>query len=298
VTTCDWYQRWLPGGRHTWTHPSVERYSFNPASYGVTGIPEKDAREFVEELHYLHAWLNARLRYGMFYLEGPQEHLTGRLVGVAVLSVPQNKLVLTNPFPHLEPYYESLEVGRFILLDQVPHDAETWFFGEVRRLAATTGIRGLVMFSDPVPQWDDDGNQVMPGHVGGIYQATAGTRYTGPTGRRGVIVLPDGTVLGERTAQKIRQRERGHEAAERRLIRLGAVAPRAGQDQAAWLAGALSRVDARRVMRDGKLRYVMPVGNRRERARVQIEGPSLPFPKKHLGQLLLPFDVQRGRTRG
>jgi hypothetical protein len=296
MTTCEWYQRWLPGGRHTWTHPAVERYSFNPANYGVAEIPERDARGFVEELHYLRAWLNARLRYGMFYLDGPQEQLTGRLVGVAVLSVPQNVLVLSNPFPDLVPYYESLEVGRFILLDQVPHDAETWFFGEVRRRAAATGIRGLVMFSDPVPQWDDNGNLTTPGHVGGIYQATAGTRHTGTTGRRGVIVLPDGTVLGARTMAKIRQRERGHEAAERRLVRLGATAPRAGQGQAAWLAGALADVHAVRVMRDGKLRYVMPVGGRRDRAKVRIVGPSLPFPKKDLGQLLLPLDVRHGRS--
>jgi hypothetical protein len=49
---------------------------------------------------------------------------------------------------------------------------ESWFLGQCARLAASTGLRGLVMFSDPIPRRRADGTVVMPGHVGVIYQAS------------------------------------------------------------------------------------------------------------------------------
>jgi hypothetical protein len=49
---------------------------------------------------------------------------------------------------------------------------------EVRRLAAVTGLRGLVSFSDPIRRTTFAGQVVMPGHVGVIYRAS-NARYTG-----------------------------------------------------------------------------------------------------------------------
>jgi hypothetical protein len=46
------------------------------------------------------------------------------------------------------------------------------FLGQVFRLAAATGIRGLTSFSDPMPRYDTSGNLYKPGHIGLIYQAT------------------------------------------------------------------------------------------------------------------------------
>jgi hypothetical protein len=67
----------------------------------------------------------------------------------------------------------------------------------------------------------------MPGHVVTIYAATDAVYASRPTART-VELLPDGTVFHERTAQKIRRQEQGHQYAEAQLIALGAQVPRAG----------------------------------------------------------------------
>lgn len=101
-----------------------------------------------------------------------------RLVGVAVFGVPVQRAVLSSALPTLEPYRESQELSRFVLLDEVPANAESWFlarcFGELR----DAGVRGVVSFADPVPRRAADGTVLAPGHVGIIYQA-AGAAYAG-----------------------------------------------------------------------------------------------------------------------
>jgi len=107
-------QRWRPGGIPSWRRP--EDGGFNPARYGAAPVSEAVAKAFVTGLHYSRTYPAARHRYGMFDLAGP----TPALVGVAVLSVPASRPVLTSVFPRLEPYAESLELGRFVLRDEVP----------------------------------------------------------------------------------------------------------------------------------------------------------------------------------
>jgi hypothetical protein len=167
VTAC---QRWNPGRVQSWRRP--EDGGFDPARYGIAPIAEAAAKTFVTRLHYSGAYPAASQRYGLFDLTRDM----AELVGVAVLSVPSSRSVLTSVFPRLEPYAESLELGRFVLVDEVPANGESWFYAEVRRLAAAAGIRGIVSFSDPVARTRADGNTVMPGHIGTIYQASGG-RY-------------------------------------------------------------------------------------------------------------------------
>jgi hypothetical protein len=71
---------------------------------------------------------------------------------------------------------------------------ESWFLGQCARLAAAAGLRGLVMFSDPVERRHADGTIVLPGHVGVTYQATNAV-YTGHGTPRTLTMLPDGTVF-------------------------------------------------------------------------------------------------------
>jgi hypothetical protein len=47
-------------------------------------------------------------------------------VGVAVYGVPVNAAVLTTPFPGLEPYVESIELSRLLLLDDVAFNGESF----------------------------------------------------------------------------------------------------------------------------------------------------------------------------
>jgi hypothetical protein len=72
--------------------------------------------------------------------------------------------------------------------------------GQLCRLAAQTGVRGLVMFSDPLPRTHADGTVVMPGHIGTIYQATNAV-YTGRATPRTLTLLPNATVFSDRAAQ-------------------------------------------------------------------------------------------------
>jgi hypothetical protein len=277
-------QRWNPGGVPSWRRPCDG--GFDASRYGIAPVSEQQARQFVLTLHYSGSYPAAVHRYGMFDVTGPAPVLAG----VAVLSVPASSAVLTGVFPRLEPYHESLELGRFVLRDEVAANGESWFLGQCARLAATAGLRGLVMFSDPVPRRRADGTLVMPGHVGVIYQASNAV-YTGLGTARTLTVLPDGTVFSDRSAQKIRRQERGHEGAERRLIAFGARPPRAGQNPASWLAGALADVHARKIRHPGCHRYAFPLGTRRQRATATIAPRPAAYPKKHLGQLGLFEDA-------
>lgn len=278
MTAC---QRWNPGGVPSWRRSGDG--GFTPDRCGVTPIEEEQARQFVVSRHYSRSYPAAVKRYGLFDLRAAPAPV---LAGVAVLSVPASKAVLTNAFPGLEPYEQALELGRFVLADQVAANGESWFLARCSRLAAADGLRGLVMFSDPVPRTRADGLVVMPGHVGTIYQASNAV-YTGRATCRSLTLLPDGTMFSDRAAQKIRKRESGCEAAERRLIGFGARPPRAMEGPAAWLAAALADVAARKVRHPGNHRYAFTLGTRRERTRVVIGLRPAAYPKKHLGQLCL-----------
>lgn len=265
MTDC---QRW-DRGRHAWRHTSeggFDRSRFEVAELRDDTTP----RRFVVSHHYAHSYPAVIRRYGLY--EGWQ------LVGVAVLGAPARAAVLTNVFPHLAPYVESLELSRFVLLDRVPANAESWFWARCRELLARAGVAGVVTFSDPIARTTLDGRVLMPGHVGTIYQASNG-RPLGRGSAATLLVLPDATVLNGRSAQKVRGDEVGHEAVERVLVSHGATPRRAGEPGAAWLAHALTEARVRRLRHPGCHRYAWSIGPRRKY--VQIGMPEQrPYPKQ------------------
>jgi hypothetical protein len=266
-------QRWGPGRVQSWRRPADG--GFDAARYGVAALDEAAAKAFVTGRHYSGSYPAARLRYGLYDLASG----TPELAGAAVLSVPASRAVLTSVFPDLEPYAESLELGRFVLDDSVAANGESWFLAEVRRLAALAGVRGAVSFSDQVPRTTAAGQVVKPGHLGGIYQAS-NAFYTGLGTPRTLTLLPGGTVFSARAASKIRQQDRGHEYAERQLIAAGARPPRAGEQPAEWLAAALDGIGATRIRHPGCHRYAFTLGTtRRARAAVRVAPAVLPYPK-------------------
>jgi hypothetical protein len=258
-----------------WRHTSDG--GFNARRYRLIGVPEREARHFVERHHYSHSWPAARMSFGLFEAR--------HLVGVAVLGVPMHPRVLTKPFPTLAPN-AAAELSRFVLLDEVPANAESFVLGRLFRLAAAHGLRGLVAFSDPQPRIIA-GTPLLPGHIGHIYRVTAG-RYLGRGTKRTIIVLPDATVLTARAQSKVVRGERGAAGVRARLCALGAqpladVAAehaRRGVDvtPAMWLELALDRIGARRVRHHGCHRFVWPVGDRGWRRRCPIGMDELPYP--------------------
>ena len=259
-------QRW-DRGRDAWVLPG--RDHFQPGRYAVAPISEAAARAFVERHHYSGSYPAARLRYGL--LED------GQLAGVAVLSVPVNERTLTRPFPGLQPYTQTLELGRFVLADSVGFNGESWFLARAFRLAAGDGLRGVVSFSDPVPRTTTAGLIVFPGHVGGIYQASSAT-YAGRGTARTLTLLPDGTVLSARALQKVRAGETGTDYVERLLVDHGA-RPRGGRPGPAWLAEALDDARARELRHPGNHRYLFRLGTPAERRAIQLGLVAEPYPR-------------------
>lgn len=251
-------QRWLL--RRSLYRPPDE--PINTAEYDVAEIAGDDeARAFVIAHHYAGSYPAARFRFGLYR--------RGHLAGVAVFSVPCSNSVLTNVFPL--PLECLAELGRFVLLDSVPGNGETWFLARCFAALRSRDLSGIVSFSDPLPRRSVDGTIVHKGHVGTIYQAFNGI-YLGRSKPRTIHFLPDGSVLNDRTIQKIRALERGWRYGTELLERFGAN-PLTG-DPGQWLREWLPRL-TRTVRHPGNHKYAWAL----DRAAQKSIPPSLPFPK-------------------
>jgi len=190
--------------------------------YEVAPITLTQAKTFVIQHHYSAAYVACRYRFGLFkrYALFPEDEL----VGVAVFSVPMSQKVLTNIFP-CEPL-ESIELGRFVLLDHIPSNAESWFFARCRELLKREGIKGIVAFSDDTPRTAifPVHSLIFSGHIGTIYQSSNAV-YLKRTTPRVLKVLRDGSIFSDRAASKIRKAERGWRYAANILVKHGATEP-------------------------------------------------------------------------
>jgi hypothetical protein len=255
-----WAQRWrygLPSWRH------VSEGGFRRSRYAVEEVPDALARSFIERHHYLGGWPSTLHRYGLWDLEPPRGSTPGPgpdgavLVGVLVLGCPMNERVLTSAFPRLVPYYESAEIARLALTDDVPANGESFLTAAALRLAAERGIRGVVTFSDPLPRSrrTTSGKAIASnGHLGIVYQS-CNFRFTGRGTARTLTLLPDGTVLTARSRAKLTGGEPGADGVARRLRALGAPPRLPGQSPNQWLTQALNHIGARRVRHPGNFRF-------------------------------------------
>lgn len=264
-------QRWRPVGDG----------GFDPDRYDVVDLEERTAAAFIARHHYAPSLPSTTCRYGLI------EHRDAgdpRLVGVATLGVPMSRGVLTKVFPRLEPYAESLEFNRLVLLDSVASNGESWFSARALRRAAEGGVRGVVTFADPVARWRITGDVVdlvKPGHIGIVYQAL-NFQYCGRATARSLILLPDATVLTARAVAKVTGGERGQRGVVKRLVGLGAPEPAAGADLREWLRAALCHIGARRIRHPGNHRYALRVGTRAQRSRSVIALHPGTYPKPEL----------------
>ena len=231
--------------------------------YDVAEIgTDREARAFVERHHYSRAYPAARARYGLYR--------AGELVGVAVLSQPASQAALDAALPFGADAART-ELGRFVLLDDVPANGESWFLARCFELAARVGFEAVVAHSDPEPRATAAGALIFPGHIGTIYQATNAV-YRGRTPARTWRLLPDGSVLSARALSKLRLRERGWRYVVELLVQHGAPAPEG--DWRAWVALAVNAV-SRTFRHKGTHRYVWAI-DRRLRRRLP---DALPYPK-------------------
>jgi len=223
------------------------------------------ARAFVERHHYSASYPAARFRFGL--LE------RGEFVGVAVFSHPSNDRTLTKVFPGSAT--DSVELGRFVLLDRVPGNGETWFLARCFEQLRREGLRGVVSFSDPVARTTAAGAVIFGGHVGTIYQAHNAV-YLGRGRPATLRLLADGRLLAPRALSKLRNLERGWRYIAGQLIAAGASAQGIGTDPRAWLERELPRV-ARGIRHPGNHKYAWAL---QRSARRDLERlPTLPYPK-------------------
>lgn len=115
---------------------------------------------------------------------------------------------------------EGVELSRLVLLDEVPGNGESFFVGHCMRTLKALGLAGVVSFADPIPRRTVSGVLIKPGHCGTLYQAQ-NARFVGRSSPRSLRLLPDGTVLSDRTIQKLRAGEPGTGAIRERLGQLG-----------------------------------------------------------------------------
>jgi hypothetical protein len=254
-------QRWLRG-------LAVYRPPAEPirtAEYDVAELPDDAlAKAFVVQHHYSGSYPAARWRFGLFR--------RGVLQGVAVFSHPCNDRVLTSVFPGRAT--DSVELGRFVLLDEVPGNGETWTLGRCFRLLRREGLAGVVAFSDPCRRLNRDGVPVFGGHLGTIYQGHNAV-YLGRGLPRTLSLLPDGRVFSDRAQQKVRAADRGVRYAVGQLVECGAEPPLSFEPAALsdWLRHWKGR-RCRTVRHRGNHKYAWALG-----CRVRLPR-GLPYPKQ------------------
>jgi hypothetical protein len=254
-------QRWRRGFDRY--RPAAE--SIRTADYDVVELPDdRLAKAFVLVHHYSGSYPAARWRFGLFH--------RGTLQGVAVFSHPCNDRVLTTVFPGTAT--DSVELGRFVLLDEVPGNGETWMLGQCFHLLRREGLAGVVAFSDPCRRLNRAGVPIFAGHIGTIYQAHNAT-YLGRGTPRTLSVLPDGSVLSERAQQKVRAADRGLRYVVARMVDFGAQPPWSyrPEDLAAWLRAWKRRL-CRRIRHCGNYKYAWALNRR-----VRLPW-GLPYPKQ------------------
>jgi hypothetical protein len=260
-------QRWRSG--RSCYRPAGE--TIDPRHYEVGSIVgDALAKAFVTAHHYSGSYPAARERFGLFQ--------AGKLVGVAVFSIPMAGAVL-DILPC--PREQAVELGRFVLVDQVPSNGESWFVARCFELLRGAGYSGVVSFADPVERRDQAGNVVKRGHIGIIYQGTNGV-YTGRSSARTLRLLPDGSVFSDRAASKLRSREKGWRYALEQLVAQGARSPRPEEDLTTWLSEVRATVTTS-LRHPGNHRYVWAldrVGKKHLLPHLARRGiQPLPYPK-------------------
>ena len=247
-----WCQRWT-FRQLSWR--VAGEAGFDPDRYVVEEIPDWDAALFVGEHHHSMEFPAALHCYGLIRRE--DRHL----LGVAVVGAPPQTAVLTRAFPTLEPYRESGELSRLVLVDQAEGDAELLLLGGALQLARAAGLRGLVSYADAQSRRTRQGEVIVHGHIGAVYREATGVVYLGQGPSHVRLLMPDGSLLEDGAAGRFGAQRPGSAYLESRLIAAGARPRRCAEDPVSWLTGALRQAGVRRVRHESPHRYLFALGN-------------------------------------
>ncbi len=250
-------------GRQTWR---AKGELIRTAEYEVELIDGAEAAAFVREHHYEGETSPPAHPFGL--------HHRGERVGVAIFGPLASQNAHRKVFPTLRDD-EGVTLGRLVLVESVPFNAESFFIARAFELLAARGVVGVDSCADPVERVVN-GQLVKRGHIGQVYQATNG-RYVGKTDPATHYLLPGGTTFSKRARSKIEQRERGYERAVSKLVAVGAPPLDPDEDSLAWM-GRVRTTILRKYRHPGNHRYVWSL-NKRRRREVLEHHPQLPYPK-------------------
>lgn len=282
-------QRWREKGASY--RPAGE--PIDATRYGVEIIRKREAKAFVQREHYAGTLPASIFHVGLFRT---RKWFTPELVGVAAFSNPAAEAVIPHWMPTLGPR-EGLVLGRFVLLDDVEANGETWFLSRAFDLlrVAKPGLRVVLSYSDPIRRVATDGEVVLPGHVGTIYQAFNG-RYVGRGSKKTQWLTPDGREIDHRALSKLRTDDVGTDYAFRQLLAAGAPQRRIGEAAPAYVFRALREGPFRPFRHPGNHAYLWPLDRKIRRALPK----ALTYPKViEIGEPPRPrkVAVKPGRSR-
>lgn len=244
-------QRWRQR-RHSFVPDATQ---IDKRDYSVDIIDDSTAKPFIIEHHYSGSFPASRLSCALY-----RNGAGGRseLVGVATFAHGANQA--TGPkWTGLRDPLASTELGRFVLLDDVPGNGETMFLARAFKLLRREkpDILSVVSFANPMRLVMPDGSIILPGHVGQIYSASCAARYLGRSTPRTLYFTPDGRHFSERSLSKARSGDRGGDAVIDALVRHGA--PQPGGDISEWLKSLRTTGFFRLQRHLGNHTYVFPL---------------------------------------
>lgn len=243
---------------------------FDPSIHDVEFIGDNNvAAEFVKRHHYIKRCSPPAHRIGLYR--------RGTLAGVALFGPSASTNAHNFVWGHTTLTQKTaVTFGRLVLINEVEGNGESWFMKRCFRLLASKGVVAVESCADPHPRTDEYGRVRFRGHLGIIYQATNG-QHVGITNPSTIHLLPDGTVLSNRTEGKARNDESRGDDAISQLVSHGARRPDEGEDVKLWLVHWRGRL-TRNMRHRGNYRYVWCL-DRRRRREVMSPLPDLDYPK-------------------
>lgn len=249
--------------------------TINPDLHSVDIIDcYREAKPFIEGHHYSGTFPATRLSCGL-YRNGAGGH--SELVGVCSFAVPVNNASIPLQ-TGLSDHLAAVDLGRLVLLDDVPGNAESWFVSRAFKLLRREkpSVISVIAYSDPVRRIADDGTIVMPGHCGMVYQALS-AELRGRSSSRSDHIMPNGRIVSPRALSKIRSGDTGSAYAERQLVEAGADQRRFAESPADWIERLTQSGAITKRRHPGNLVYAFALTRA---ARLAARGkPSLDYPK-------------------
>lgn len=259
--------------------PAGETIQVQQDGYFAEIVPFKIGKQFVQEHHYSGTYPSTRLQIGLYRDGDDGGH---ELCGVAAFGVPMSNAVFARYIDEAT-IYDSIELSRFVLLDDVPANGETWFlsqsFGKSGGILGESlpDISSVLAFSDPVKRTTTLGETVMPGHIGTIYQAHNG-QYLGRSHPKRMVLTANGKSVNQRMLSKLRNAESGQDYARKWCETHTGLVQHAEESNRAYIERMIAEL--RTLKHPGNHAYAWAVGNRKVRKDTETRfKPSRDYPK-------------------